>query len=66
MSDLTHLFKVGQEVVCLFDGLRYAGTVTETHTAHIIVNVPDVSDHCYFDSNMLDLVYPAYNFTMLQ
>ena len=64
MGDLTHLFKVGQEVVCLFDGVRYAGIVIETQTAHIIVNVPDVSDHCYFDSDMLDLVYPAYNFAM--
>ena len=64
MSNLTHLFKVGQEVVCLFDGEKHNGTVAETHTAHIIVNVPDVSDHCYFDRDMLDLVYPAYNFAM--
>ena len=66
MSDLTHLFKVGQKVVCLFDGEQYSGTVAETHTEHIIVNVPNVSAHCYFDRDMLDLVYPAYNFTMLQ
>jgi len=66
MSDLTHLFKVGQKVVCLFDGEQYDGTVTETNTAHIIVNVPDISEHCYFDNDMLDLVYPAYNFTMMQ
>lgn len=66
MSDLAHLFKVGQEVVCLFDGEQHNGTVEETHAAYIIVNVPDVSSHCYFDRDMLDMVYPSYNFTMLQ
>ena len=66
MSDLSHLFKVGQEVVCLFDGVRYAGTVAETHIDNIIVDIPKVSNHCYFDSDMLDMVFPAYNFTMMQ
>ena len=62
MSDLTHFFKVGQEVVCLFDGEKHKGTVADAHACYIIVNVPTVSDHCCFDRDMLDMVYPAYNF----
>lgn len=64
MSDLSHLFKVGQEVVCLLDGEQYGGTVTETHIDSIIVDIPKVSEHCYFDRDMLDMVYPDYNFAM--
>lgn len=64
MSDLTHLFHVGQLVKCNFDGKFYKGTVTETYTDHIIVDVPEVSNHCCFESDYnLDCVYPDYNFT---
>lgn len=38
MSDLTHLFKVGQKVRCDMDGTFYNGTVKETYTDHIIVD----------------------------
>ena len=63
MSNLTHLFKVGQKVKCNFDGKLYSGTVTETHANHIIVNVPDVSDHCWFENGFnIGDVYPDYNF----
>lgn len=63
MSDLTHLFKIGQKVKCNFDGKLHNGTIKETYTDHIIVNVPDISDHCYFENgfNISD-VYPDYNF----
>ncbi len=62
-SDLTHLFKVGQKVKCRFDDKMFAGTVKETYTDHIIVDVPEISDHCWFESgyNIGD-VYPDYNF----
>ena len=50
MADLTHLFKVGQIVKCRLDGDAYTGTVKETYTDHIIVDIPDVSDHCWFES----------------
>ena len=63
MSDLTHLFKIGQKVKCNFDGKLYGGTVMETYANHIIVNVPDVSDHCWFENGFnIDCVYPDYNF----
>ena len=63
MNNLTHLFKVGQKVKCNFDGKLYSGTVKETHTDHIIVNVPDISDHCYFENGFnMNCVYPEYNF----
>ena len=62
MSDLTRLFKIGQKVKCNFDGKLYDGTVKETYTDHIIVDVPDISDHCYFENGFnMDCVYPEYN-----
>lgn len=62
MSNLTHLFKVGQKVKCNFDGVLHNGTVKETYTDHIIVDVPDISDHCYFENDFnMDCVYPEYN-----
>jgi len=63
MSDLTHLFKVGQKVRCNFDGNFYDGTVKETYSDHIIVDVPDVCDHCLFKHGFnIGDVYPEYNF----
>lgn len=63
MSDLTHLFKVGQKVRCNFDGTFHKGTVTETKADHIIVDVPTISDHCWFEKDFnLGDVYPEYNF----
>ena len=63
MSNLTHLFKVGQKVKCNFDGTLHSGIVKETYTDHIIVAVPDISDHCYFEEGFnMDCVYPDYNF----
>ena len=63
MSDLTRLFKNGQKVKCNFDGKLYDGTVRETYTDHIIVDVPNISDHCWFEEGFnMDCVYPEYNF----
>ena len=63
MSDLTRLFKIGQKVKCNFDVALHDGTVKETYTDHIIVDVPDISDHCYFENGFnMDCVYPDYNF----
>ena len=50
MSDLTHLFKIGQVVRCRFDEDFCMGTVKETYPDHIIVDVPEVSDHCWFEN----------------
>ena len=63
MSDLTHLFSVGQKVRCKIDDVFYNGTVKETYTDHIIVDIPDISDHCWFENDFnIGDVYPEYNF----
>lgn len=63
MTDLTHIFKVGQPVKWNCDGDILTGTVKETYTDHIIVNIPEMNDHCYFEEGFnLDTLYPAYNF----
>lgn len=63
MSDLTHLFNVGQKVKCNMDGIFYEGTVKETYVNHIIVDIPRISDHCWFENGInMDDVYPDYNF----
>lgn len=64
MSNLTHLFSVGQKVRCNMDGVFYKGTVKETHTDHIIVDIPDISDHCWFENDLnMDCIYPENNFS---
>ena len=63
MSNLTHLNKERKKVKCNFDGKLYDGTVRETYTDHIIVDVPNISDHCWFEEGFnMDCVYPEYNF----
>ena len=63
MANLTHLFKPGQKVCCKMDGTFFKGTVKETAPDHIIVDIPEISDHCYFEEgfNIRD-VFPEYNF----
>lgn len=62
MSNLTHLFKIGQVVKCKFDNDYYTGTVKETYPDHIIVDVPEVSDHCWFENGFnMDCVQPVYD-----
>lgn len=63
MADLRHLFRVGQPVRCRLEGSFYKGTIKEVYNDHIIVDIPELSDHCWFESNFnLDCVYPDYNF----
>lgn len=63
MSNLSHLFKIGQSVKCNMDGEFYDGIIKEAHTNHIIVDIPDISDHCWFENEVnMDCVYPIYNF----
>ena len=63
MSNLTHLFKVGQKVRCNMDGTFYNGTVKETYTDRIIVDIPEICDHCWFELGFnIRYVYPDYNF----
>ena len=45
------------------DGKLYDGTVKETYTEHIIVDVPGISNHCWFENGFnIGDVYPDYNF----
>lgn len=63
MSNLTHLFKNGQKVICRMDEKLCKGTVEEIYKDHIIVNIPGISDHCWFENGFnIDCVYPEYNF----
>ena len=63
MSKLQHLFKVGQNVKCNMDGTMQKGIVTEVHDDHIIVDIPEVSDHCWFESGFnIGDVQPVYDF----
>lgn len=56
---IKNLFHVGQKVECRLDEKFYSGTVTEVYDDHIIVDVPEVSDHCWFEENFnIDCVYP--------
>lgn len=59
MSNLTHLFSVDQKVRCNMDGTFYKGTVTETYTDHIIIDIPGISNHCWFENGFnIGDVYP--------
>ena len=63
MSNLAHLFKIGQEVRCNMDGKLYKGTVKEIYTDYIIVDIPEISDRCWFESGFnIGDVYPENNF----
>lgn len=63
MANLTHIFKVNQKVRCNMDGKIYSGIVKEIYIDHIIVDIPEISDHCYFEEGFnIDCVYPDYNF----
>lgn len=63
MADMTHLWKVGQPIRCRMDGVLYKGTIKEVFPDHVLVDVPEISDHIWFEEglNMGDL-YPEYNF----
>lgn len=63
MSNLTHIFRIGQKVRCNLDGTFYSGTVKETYADHIIVDIPGISDHCWFESGFnIGDVHPEHNF----
>lgn len=64
MANLSHLFNPGQKVRCNFDGTFYKGTVIKTDIDYIIVDIPEISDHCCFEEGFnIGDVYPEYNFS---
>lgn len=63
MANLKHLWQVGQKVRYNADGVWCKGTVKEVYEDHVIVDVPGISDHCWFEEGYnMDLIYPEYNF----
>ena len=68
MTDLTHLFKIGENVKYIVNDFGekkiYDGTVKEVAADDVLVDIPEISDHMWFEEGMnLDMLYPAYNFT---
>lgn len=63
MANLTHLFKENQKVKCNYAGKMHAGVVKEVYEDHIIVSVPDISEHMWYANGLnMDEIYPDYNF----
>lgn len=60
MANLEHLFSTGQKVRCKLDGVFYKGTVKETFVDHIIVDIPQISDHCWYKHGYTDKVMETY------
>lgn len=52
MSNLMHLFKVNQKVKCNVDGKFFNGTIKETYEDHIIIDVPEISDHMWYEEGL--------------
>lgn len=67
MSDLTHIFKVGQKVKIKneeFGKIWWTdGVVTETYADHIIVHETQFDCNLWFENGFnIGNVYPDYNF----
>jgi hypothetical protein len=65
MADLAHLFKAKQKVRYHDPGTGgwHNGEIKEIHPDHVIVDIPDISDHCWFEEDLnLEYLYPEYNF----
>lgn len=63
MANLSHLFSVGQEVVYMDEGKKHDGVVSQIFSDHIIVNVPSISDHLWFEEGFnIGFLFPKYNF----
>lgn len=62
MSKLLNLFKKGDTVKCRLDSKIYVGVIKEAYENHIIVDIPEISDHCRFENGVnMDCVFPKYN-----
>lgn len=66
MTNLTHLFHIGQQVKCRFEAYAkiewHNGVVTETYPDHIIVYLEDLDIRCWYEEGFnIGDVYPIYN-----
>ena len=54
MADLAHLFKAKQKVRYHDPdtGGWHNGEIKEIHPDHVIVDIPDISDHCWFEEDL--------------
>lgn len=67
MANLKHLFTVGQPVKCKLEGAVYEGTVTEIYSDHVIVNVPKISEHCWFEEGFnMNCIFPVNTLNNMQ
>ena len=63
MANLTHLFHAEQKVMCNTEIGLLLGTVKEVYEDHIIVDIPEISDHMWYEEGWnLGDVYPEDNF----
>ena len=70
MADLTHLFKVGQEVKIKnddfdnVDGISFDnGVVKETYADHIIVTNIEIDVNGWYEEGLnINKIFPKYNF----
>lgn len=62
-ANLTHIFEKGQNVKCRTEIGFENGIVKEVYENHIIVDIPSISDHMWYEEgwNIGD-VFPDYNF----
>lgn len=63
MADLSRIFDIGQRVNCRIDDRLYEGVVNEIYCDHIIVDIAEISNHCWFEEGInIGDVYPEYNY----
>lgn len=63
MADLSRIFDIGQRVNCRIDDRLYERVVNEVYCDHIIVDIAEISNHCWFEEGInIGDVYPEYNY----
>lgn len=63
MANLKHLFHKNQKVKCKTEIGFKDGVVKEVYEDHIIVDIPSISDHMWYEEGFnIENVYPVYNF----
>lgn len=64
MVNLTHIFHVDQKVYCRLDNGDFEESIVkEVYEDHLIIDVPSISDHCWYEEGFnLGRVYPIDNF----
>ena len=63
-------YKVGQTIEWMYDdilsvlenvsGKPNVGTIKEVHEDHILVDCPEINDHCWLDEDLEDSILKVY------